>query len=87
VRYQTPQDIVGRWRLTGMKVPITIGEVHLQSGDFVLGDRDGVVVIPQAVAEEVIAKAEAIVHTENAVRKAILNGVQPVEAYEKFGRF
>ncbi len=87
VRYQTPQDIVGRWRLTEANVPITIGEVHIQSGDFVLGDRDGVVIIPQAVAEEVIAKAEAVVHTEDAVRKAILNGIHPVEAYEKFGRF
>jgi 4-hydroxy-4-methyl-2-oxoglutarate aldolase len=87
VRYQTPQDIVGRWRLTGANVPITIGEVDIQAGDFVLGDRDGVVIIPQAVAEEVIAKAEAVVHTENAVRKAILEGVHPVEAYEKFGRF
>ncbi len=87
MRYQTPQDIVGRWRLTATNVPITIGEVHLQSGDFVLGDRDGVVIIPQAVAEEVIAKAEAVVHTEDAVRQAILQGVHPVEAYEKFGRF
>jgi 4-hydroxy-4-methyl-2-oxoglutarate aldolase len=52
-----------------------------------VGDRDGVVIIPQSAAEEVITKAEAVVHTENAVRKAILDGVHPVTAYEKFGRF
>jgi 4-hydroxy-4-methyl-2-oxoglutarate aldolase len=86
-RYQTPQDIVGRWRLIDYNVPITIGAVRIQPGDLVLGDRDGVVVIPQSVAEEVIAKAEEVVHTENAVRKAIFDGVHPVEAYEKFGRF
>ena len=86
-RYQTPQDIVGRWRLVDYNVPITIGAVSIQPGDFVVGDRDGVVIIPQSVAGEVIAKAEEVVHTENAVRKAILEGVHPVEAYERFGRF
>jgi regulator of RNase E activity RraA len=86
-RYQTPQDIVGRWRLLDYNVPITIGDVRIQPGDFVVGDRDGLVIIPQSVAEEVIGKAEEVVHTENAVRKAILDGVHPVEAYEKFGRF
>ena len=68
-------------------VPITIGEVRIQAGDFVVGDRDGVVIIPQSAAGDVITKAEAVVHTENAVRRAILEGVHPLEAYEKFGRF
>jgi 4-hydroxy-4-methyl-2-oxoglutarate aldolase len=86
-RYKTPQDIVGRWRLTDTNVPIKIGAVEIQHGDFVVGDSDGVAIIPQAVAEEVITKAEAVVHTENVVRRAILKGVHPVEAYEKFGRF
>jgi 4-hydroxy-4-methyl-2-oxoglutarate aldolase len=86
-RYQTPQDIVDRWRLLDYNVAITIGEVRIHPGDFVVGDRDGVVVIPQSAAEEVIAKAEEVVHTENDVRKAILEGMHPVEAYEKFGRF
>ena len=44
-------------------------------------------VIPQDVAEEVITKAEEVVQTENLVRKAILEGMHPVEAYRKFGRF
>lgn len=86
-RYKTPQDIVGRWRLTDCNVSITIGEVRIQAGDFLLGDRDGVVVVPQSLAEEVITKAEAVIHAENFVRKAILEGAHPVEAYEKFGRF
>ena len=51
------------------------------------GDRDGVLIIPQAVAEEVVTKAEQVVQTENLVRKAILEGKHPVDAYRKFGRF
>jgi 4-hydroxy-4-methyl-2-oxoglutarate aldolase len=68
-------------------VPITIREVRIVPGDFVVGDRDGVLIIPQGVAEEVITKAEEVVHTENLVRKAILQGILPLEAFEKYGRF
>ncbi len=86
-RYTTPRDIVGRWRATGWNVPITIGNTRIEAGDYVLGDSDGVLIIPQAVAEEVITRAEEVVNTENLVRRAILAGVHPLEAFEKFGRF
>jgi len=86
-RYTTPQDIVGRWRLLDMNVPVTIGRTRVRPGDYVLGDRDGVLIIPAQVAEEVIGKAEEVIGTENQLRKAILEGMQPLAAYEKFGRF
>jgi regulator of RNase E activity RraA len=86
-RYTTPRDILGRWRMVAYNVPISIGRTAISPGDYVLGDRDGVVIIPQAVAEEVISKAEEVVRTENLVRKAILEGVHPLEAYERYGRF
>jgi regulator of RNase E activity RraA len=86
-RYRTPLDIRGRWRLVDWNVPIQIGSVTITPGDLVVGDRDGVMVIPQAIAEEVVTKAEEVVKTENLVRKAILEGVLPLEAYEKYGRF
>jgi regulator of RNase E activity RraA len=86
-RYKTPVDIVGRWRLVAHNVPIEIGRVNIKPGDYMVGDRDGVLVIPQAIAEEVVAKAEAVVKTENLVRKSILKGMHPVDAYRKFGRF
>jgi regulator of RNase E activity RraA len=86
-RYRTPRDILGRWQLQEYNVPITVGGVAIAAGDLILGDRDGVLVIPQAVAEEVISKAEEVVHTENLVRKAILEGVLPLDAYNTYGRF
>lgn len=86
-RYTTPNDIRGRWEMTDFNVPIQIGDVTIEPGDFVVGDRDGVVVIPIAVADEVISKAEEVVRTENLVRKAILEGVHPVKAYEIYHRF
>jgi 4-hydroxy-4-methyl-2-oxoglutarate aldolase len=86
-RYKTPVDIVGRWRLVAHNVPIDIGRVRINPGDYVLGDRDGVLVIPQAIAAEVVTKAEEVVRTENLVRKSILEGTHPVEAFRQFGRF
>ncbi len=86
-RFRTPRDIRGRWRLLDYNVPINIGGVAIRPGDLILGDRDGVLVIPHEIAEEVIVRAEEVVHTENDVRKAILQGVHPLTAYRQFGRF
>ena len=86
-RYRTMRDIRGRWRLVDYNVPIRVGGVSIKPGDLVLGDRDGVLIIPREIADEVVTKAEEVVHTENLVRKAILEGMLPLDAYNKFGRF
>ncbi len=86
-RYRTQRDSLGRWKLSQYGQPVRIGGVTVQRGDFVAGDKDGVLVIPQKIALEVLQRAEEVVSTENEVRKAILQGAHPVEAYRKFGRF
>jgi 4-hydroxy-4-methyl-2-oxoglutarate aldolase len=86
-RYRTPQDIIGRWRLIAYGQPIEIGRVKVHRGDFIVGDKDGVVVIPKDVTGEVLRRSEEVVSTENLVRKAILQGVHPVDAYRTYGRF
>ncbi|HZP00881.1 MAG TPA: RraA family protein [Terriglobia bacterium] len=86
-RYRTAQDVMGRWRLTSYGQPVQIGDVLVRRGDFIVGDKDGVTVIPREITLEVLTRAEEVVHTENLVRKAILQGVHPVDAYRKFGRF
>jgi 4-hydroxy-4-methyl-2-oxoglutarate aldolase len=43
--------------------------------------------VPQGIVEDVLAKAEAAIGTENKVRTAILAGVDPKEAYLQFGKF
>jgi regulator of RNase E activity RraA len=83
----TPQDIVGRWVPDAFGQPVTIGEVTIAAGDYVLGDRDGVVAIPREVAEEVVARTEEVARTENKVRSAILAGMDPQQAYLTYGKF
>jgi 4-hydroxy-4-methyl-2-oxoglutarate aldolase len=85
--FLTPADIVSRWIADRYGEPVTIGGVTISTGDYVLGDRDGVVVIPAAVAEEVIVKTEAVVVTETEMRRALVGGMDPVAAYDKYGKF
>jgi len=86
-RYYTPRDIVGRWVADAFGEPIEIGGVTIATGDFIIADRDGVVILPAAVAEEVIVQTEAVLRTENLVRTAILAGTDPEEAYVRYGKF
>jgi regulator of RNase E activity RraA len=46
-----------------------------------------VVIIPAELAEEVVTKTEEVVATESDMRRALVSGLDPVEAYLKFGKF
>jgi regulator of RNase E activity RraA len=83
----TPRDIVGYWLPAGFDIDIRIGDVMVSSGDYILADRDGALRVPKGMVTDVITKAEAAISTENKVRRAILNGVDPQEAYLRFGKF
>jgi 4-hydroxy-4-methyl-2-oxoglutarate aldolase len=93
VRFQTcsrgftPRDIVGYWLPRAFDVDVRIGDVIVAPGDYLVGDRDGLVRVPKPIAEDVVAKAEAAIATENKVRTAILAGVDPQQAYLQFGKF
>lgn len=82
-----PVAVVGKWAATAFGEPIQIGEVIVRTGDYALADRDGIVIIPAAIASEVVQRAEEVLRTENLVRKAILQGVDPVAAYLQYGKF
>ena len=85
--FLTPSDIVERWIPDRFGEPITIGTVTLVTGDYLLADRDGIVIIPQALAADVVAKTEAVVATESDMRRALVGGMDPVEAYNRYGKF
>ncbi len=86
-RYRTPADVLGRWKLISYGKEVRIGQVAIRRGDFIVGDKDGVLVIPREIIIPVLEKSEEVVSTENLVRKAVLQGAHPVDAYRKYGRF
>ncbi|MEP6791071.1 MAG: RraA family protein [Ramlibacter sp.] len=83
----TPSDIAARWMPGRYAEPVTIGSVTISTGDWILGDRDGLVVLPAALAEEAVTRTEAVALLENKVRDAIRGGMDPVDAYLKYGKF
>lgn len=85
--YFTPRDVVATWCATKLGGSIVIGEVTIKTGDYALADRDGIIIIPQNIVAEVIEKTEEVLKTENLVRKAILSGTDPVDAYLQFRKF
>ena len=85
--HYTPRDVVGLWLPSAVNQTIRIEDVTIHPGDWVHGDRDGMVVIPAAHLEEVIEKGVAAMATESKVRRAILDGMDPQDAYLKYGKF
>jgi regulator of RNase E activity RraA len=83
----TPRDIVGWWLPAATEVTIRIGEVDIEPGDYMVGDRDGLIRVPKAIVDDVIELAETDIITESAIRTAIRNGMDPQEAYLKHGKF
>ena len=59
----------------------------MQDEDFLIADRDGVVVIPAALARDTVTEAEVMIRSESAMRKAILSGMDPLQAYLKHRKF
>jgi regulator of RNase E activity RraA len=86
-RFLTPRDVVGAWLPQSYEAQITIGDVAITPGDYLVADRDGAVIIPGALVTEVLDEVERVMNTENLVRKAILAGVSPTEAYLTYGKF
>lgn len=83
----------GHWMRTGKDrvqveatgVPVNIGDVRVCPGDLVRGDADGVVVIPRAQEEQVLATAEAIQQAEDAIRASVRDGMGLREARVQHG--
>ncbi len=61
--------------------PITIGDVLINPGDIIVGDRDGVVVVPATKIEEVIEKATAREAKEENTRRQLREGKTSIEIY------
>lgn len=86
-RFVTPEDSTWRWRVNATQTPIAIGTVRVEAGDWVVGDEDGVVVVPTAVAADVLCAAEEKVGAESLVREAVRRGMTPLEAFDRYRVF
>ena len=86
-RFFTPRDVVGYWVPSAIGEDIRIGDVMIAPGDYLLGDRDGLVRIPRRLIEPVLDAAEHAMAAESQVRTAIRGGMDPQEAFRRYGVF
>lgn len=85
-RFASPVDGFYRSRLHGWQVPIWFNGVLVRPGDFVVGDSDGVQIIPQEIAEEVLIEVERRAVNESETRKLLREGISSHEASQITGR-
>jgi regulator of RNase E activity RraA len=83
-RGAVPYDINGRLEVVGHTSRVTVGTVEIAPGDLIVADDDGVVVVPSAAIDEVVARVAAKAEVESAFLAAIRDGVLPSEAFERF---
>ncbi len=86
-RFKSPGSSIGRWSIKAWQIPITIGKTAIVPGDLIFGDSDGVVVVPQAMIEDVLAEAETRVHNETGMRGELSRGLSMKDAFAKYGVF
>ena len=80
-----PLDSRGRCKMVEMDRPIECGGVAVRTGDIAFGDVDGVVFVPQAIADEVFTRAIDKMQAENHTRDELRAGKLLAEVYEKYG--
>jgi len=84
-RFRSSASSIGRWNIREYQISIKVGNTIIHPGDFVLGDIDGVVVVPRDIVMDVLTAAEDVYRREGAMRDELRRGVSIKDAYAKYG--
>lgn len=79
------QDQAPRGKVLDFRIPIEMQGVRIEAGDIIVGDLDGVCVVPKEIEKEVFSKAIEKARGEKVVKIAIMGGMSAQEAFEKYG--
>ena len=86
-KYRCSTGMLGRFRMYHYQKPILMGEVVVRPGDWIFGDIDGVLAIPQEIACDVLLAAEQVMNKEVEIKDWVQNGVRPTEVVARGGYF
>jgi regulator of RNase E activity RraA len=85
-RSKTPRTAVGHYATVARNVPVECAGVTVRPGDIIVADEDGVVVVPQERAAEVLAQAQSIDARESGMYPFIRQFRSLQQAIAKFNR-
>jgi 4-hydroxy-4-methyl-2-oxoglutarate aldolase len=83
----SPYGCIGKTTAVGHNIPVVCGGVPVEPGDVIVGDWDGVVVIPQAIAAEVLAKAIATEERERTMVERLREAARTMKIADIFAEF
>ena len=90
VRYRTPAQAIGRWRVTDSQVVIRLRGaledwVEVRPDDMVVADDDGVIILPGELVDRIEAQVLEWAEKDSRARKDIRTGTPLLEALDKYG--
>jgi regulator of RNase E activity RraA len=83
-RHRSPASSIYRWRISGFDHPVYCGGVLVRPGDFVVGDADGIVIVPADLVEDVLAEVESLAVVETNMRQELLEGGTFSEVFDRY---
>ena len=86
-KYRISNGSLGRCLITHFQITLQIGDVTIKPGDVVLGDIDGVLVVPREIAWDVLMRAEEIIENEKMIFGWVHEGQSIQEITERGGYF
>ncbi|GAB3988752.1 hypothetical protein GCM10028807_12090 [Spirosoma daeguense] len=86
-KYKANTGMLGRFRMYHYQKSILMGEVTVHPGDWIFGDIDGVIAIPQAIAYDVLVAAEGILRKEDEIKGMVKGGMKPTDVVKNGGYF
>ena len=86
-KYRSPNGSLGRCLITHYQIPIKLGDAVVRPGDIVMGDIDGVVIVPRDLACEVLLRAEEMKRNEKKIFSWVAAGETIQEITGKGGYF
>jgi len=86
-RFTSPGDALGRFNIVDYECTVECAGVVVHPGDFIFGDRDGIVVVPKHLTTEVLVAAEGILNVENEIRERIKAGESVAMLYTQYDQF
>jgi 4-hydroxy-4-methyl-2-oxoglutarate aldolase len=90
VRYRTPAQAIGRWKVTSCMEPVEVSgalreRITVYPLDIIVADDDGAIVVPKNLCEQVAAKARAWDLKDQGARADIMAGMKLLDAVAKHG--
>jgi 4-hydroxy-4-methyl-2-oxoglutarate aldolase len=80
-----PRDSLGRIDVDSVDEPVECGGVTVRPGDLIVGDVDGVAVVPAGVVDDIVRAAEEKTASEDVMRGDLQSGMPVTDAFRTHG--